>query len=47
MGMTVPAKAGIGLELMDLAFGGGTPGKALLTALVVGTILTTINHGER
>jgi hypothetical protein len=46
MGMTAPAKAGIGLGLMDLAFGGGTPGKAFLTALVVGTILTAINHGD-
>lgn len=28
-------------------FGDGTPKKALLTALVVGTILTAINHGDR
>jgi len=27
-------------------FGDGTPKKALLTALVVGTILTVINHGD-
>ena len=31
---------------MELAFGGGTPLKAFLTACVVGTILTTINHGD-
>ena len=31
---------------MELAFGGGTPFKAFLTACVVGTILTTINHGD-
>lgn len=30
----------------DLLFGGGTPRKAALTALVVGTILTAINHGD-
>ena len=29
-----------------LAFGDGTPKKALMTALVVGSILTTINHGD-
>ncbi len=32
--------------LTQLAFGDGTPRKALLTALVVGTILTAINHGD-
>ena len=30
----------------SLAFGGGTPLKAYLTDCVVGTILTTINHGD-
>ena len=30
----------------DLALGGGTPKKAFLTALVVGTVLTVINHGD-
>ena len=30
----------------NLAFGGGTPLKAFLTACVVGTILTGINHGD-
>jgi hypothetical protein len=29
-----------------MAFGDGTPKKAFLTALVVGTILTVINHGD-
>ncbi|MHA1529476.1 MAG: nitrate/nitrite transporter NrtS [Alphaproteobacteria bacterium] len=32
--------------LGQLIFGDGTPKKALLTALVVGTILTAINHGD-
>ena len=30
----------------QLAFGHGTPKRALMTALVVGTILTMINHGD-
>lgn len=30
----------------ELAFGGGTPRKAFLTALVVGTVLTMINQGD-
>lgn len=30
----------------NLAFGGGTPKRAILTALVVGTVLTIINHGD-
>ena len=30
----------------DIAFSDGTPKKAFLTACVVGTILTTINHGD-
>jgi hypothetical protein len=30
-----------------LMFGDGTPKKALLTALIVGTILTLINHGDQ
>ncbi len=29
-----------------MMFGGGTPTKAVYTALVVGTILTAINHGD-
>ena len=32
--------------LTQLMFSDGTPKKAFLTALVVGTILTTINHGD-
>jgi len=32
--------------LSRLLFGDGTPKKAILTALVVGTILTLINHGD-
>jgi len=31
---------------MQLVFGDGTPNKALLTALIVGSILTAINHGD-
>ena len=33
-------------NFVELAFGGGTPLKAFLTACVVGTILITINHGD-
>ena len=33
-------------DFFQLAFGDGTPKKALMTALVVGTIITTINHGD-
>ena len=33
-------------DFFKLAFGDGTPKKTLLTALVVGTILATINHGD-
>ena len=33
-------------RLKELIFGGGTPKKAFYTALVVGTILTMINHGD-
>ena len=33
-------------RLADLAFGDGTPKKALATALIVGLILTAINHGD-
>lgn len=32
--------------LTQLIFGDGTPKKAFLTALVVGSILTAINHGD-
>lgn len=30
----------------EMVFGGGTPKKAALMALVVGTILAAINHGD-
>ena len=33
-------------DFFQLAFGHGTPKRALLTALVVGSILTMINHGD-
>jgi hypothetical protein len=33
-------------NFVGLAFGGGTPKKAVMTAFVVGTILTVINHGD-
>jgi hypothetical protein len=33
-------------KLSPLAFGDGTPRKAALTSLVVGTLLTAINHGD-
>ena len=32
--------------LTELMFGGGTPKKAAMTALIVGTILAVINHGD-
>ena len=34
------------LNLLQLAFGDGTPKKAFFTALLVGSILTSINHGD-
>jgi hypothetical protein len=37
---------GIEYNLIELLFGSGTPKKALCTALIVGTFLTTINHGD-
>ena len=33
-------------NLTELAFGGGTPRKAAMTALVVGTVLVGINHAD-
>ena len=33
-------------ELTQMMFGDGTPRRALFTALIVGTILTIINHGD-
>ena len=34
-------------SLAHMVFGDGTPKKALATALVVGSILTLINHGDQ
>ena len=33
-------------DFFELAFCDGTPQKAVMTALVVGTILAIINHGD-
>lgn len=33
-------------SLSEMAFGNGTPLKAFCTALIVGTVLTGINHGD-
>ena len=33
-------------SLPQMMLGDGTPKKAILTALVVGTLLTAINHGD-
>ena len=33
-------------SLRQMIFGDGTPKKAILAALVVGTLLTAINHGD-
>jgi len=33
--------------VMHMIFGDGTPKKAVATALVVGSILTLINHGDQ
>ncbi len=33
-------------SLTQMVLGDGTPKKAIVTALVVGTILTAINHGD-
>ena len=43
--MTVPTSRQT-TKLSSLVFGDGTPRKALITALVVGTLLVTINHGD-
>ena len=34
------------LSLLNQIFGGGTPRKALAASLIVGTVLTAINHGD-
>jgi len=44
--MTAPSEHTIPASFSKLAFGGGTPKRALLTALVVGSVLTMINHGD-
>ena len=33
-------------DFFELAFSDGTPQKAVMTALVVGTLLAIINHGD-
>ncbi len=33
-------------SIPQMTFGDGTPKKAIYTALVVGTLLTAINHGD-
>ena len=33
-------------DFFELAFSDGTPKKSVMTALVVGTILAIINHGD-
>ncbi len=33
-------------SLLQMILGDGTPKKAMFTALVVGTLLTAINHGD-
>ncbi len=33
-------------SLLQMILGDGTPKKAIFTALVVGTLLTAINHGD-
>jgi hypothetical protein len=38
--MTAQSEVDIRHGFADLAFGGGTPRKAILTAIVVGTVLT-------
>ena len=40
-------KDDVKLNILNLAFGDGTPIKALKTALVVGSILTGINHYDK
>lgn len=44
--MTFDTNANAAPGFPQLAFGDGTPAKALATALVVGSILTAINHGD-
>jgi hypothetical protein len=44
--MTMSSNQSMPASFGEMAFGGGTPRKAFFTALVVGTILTMINHGD-
>lgn len=44
--MTMSSNQPMPSSFSEMAFGGGTPRKAFFTALVVGTILTMINHGD-
>ena len=44
--MTAPMLARDQASIWELMFGDGTPRRAFATALVVGTILTAINHGD-
>lgn len=47
LGLVMPAETSkVPPPLGQMIFGDGTPKRAFLTALVVGTILTTINHGD-
>ena len=44
--MSVEATVPPAPSLSQMAFGDGTPKKAFLTALIVGTVLIAINHGD-
>lgn len=44
--MSIRAPATSDLSLAQMMFGDGTPKKATVTALVVGSLLTAINHGD-
>ncbi len=35
------------MKILQLAFGHGTPKKAFLTSLFVGTLLILVNHGDQ
>ena len=44
--MSIMEQASSPPPILQMIFGDGTPKKAILTALVVGSILTSINHGD-
>jgi len=44
--MSASSPAAAPPSFMHMAFGDGTPARALATAAVVGSILTAINHGD-